>query len=450
VSSPGEGLPAAASRSSPGRSTVPGPTGSTAAAAPAEIPAALAEPTRFVGVRFVGLLSLASLGLWSAFFAPIQVLLPEQLKDIDNVNRITNLSIVTGIGALVAVVANPLFGALSDRTSLRWGRRNPWTISCALLGALALLALTQATTVLAVLIGWCLAQAFLNGMLASTTAMVPDQVPVAQRGTVSAWAGIPQALGVVIGVGLAVIVGTIALGYVAVAVFVALAAIPLVLLVRDEPLPAAFRPKFHWREFLAGFYVDPRKHPDFGWAWITRFLVGLGNSVGTLYLLYFLQDVVHYEKRFGESADNGVLILILIYTACILVTALVGGMWSDRIQRRKIFVMVATGVMAAGALELAITQSWEGAIVAAAIMGTGYGTYLAVDQALITQVLPAARDRAKDLGVINIANSLPQVLGPALAGPVVAYLGGYPSLYLVCALITLLGAILVQPIKSVR
>jgi MFS family permease len=113
--------------------------------------------------------------------------------------------------------------------------------------------------------------------------------------------------------------------------------------------------------------------------------------------------------------------------------------------------MIATGIMAVGALVLAVWQTWEAAIVAAAIMGAGFGTYLAVDQALITQVLPTARDRAKDLGVINIANSLPQVLGPALAGPVIAGLGGYPSLYLLTALITLLGAmILVQPIRSVR
>ncbi len=416
-----------------------------------ELPAALREPAVRVGPRFVALLSIASLGLWSAFFTPIQVLLPEQLKAIDAANKIADLSVVTGVGAFVAVVANPLFGALSDRTTLRWGRRNPWTIACALGGAVALLLLANATTVLAVLVGWCIAQALLNGMLATVTAMVPDQVPVVQRGQVSAWAGIPQPLGLVIGVALVTAVVTgIAAGYAAVAAFLVIAAIPLVLFVRDEPLPARYRPPFRLREFLAGFYIDPRAHPDFGWAWITRFLVGLGNSVGTLYLLYFLQDAVHYEQKYGGSADDALLILIVIYTACLLVTAILGGIWSDRVGRRKPFVMIATAIMAAGALVLAAVQTWEAAIVAAAVMGLGYGTYLAVDQALITQVLPAARDRAKDLGVINIANSLPQVLGPALAGPVIASFGGYPALYLMTAVITLLGAILVQPIRSVR
>ena len=89
-------------------------------------------------------------------------------------------------------------------------------------------------------------------------------------------------------------------------------------------------------------------------------------------------------------------------------------------------------------------------MVAAALLGVGYGVYLAVDAALITQVLPTAADRAKDLGIINIANSAPQVLAPALAAPIVAGLGGYPVLYGLTALVTLAGAVLVLPIRSVR
>ena len=421
------------------------------AGAAASVPLALAEPARRVGPRFVGLVAVASLGLWAAFFTPIQVLLPTQLEAIDPANKIAALSWVTGLGALVAVVANPLFGALSDRTTLRFGRRNPWTIACALGGAAALLVLAQAPSVLAVLVAWCVAQALLNGMLASVTAMVPDQVPVEQRGEVSAWVGIPQPVGLVIGVALVTtLVSGVVAGYAAVAAFLVVAAIPLVILVADPPLPRAFRPSFSWRAFLAGFWVSPRRHPDFGWAWLTRFLVGLGNSLGTLYLLYFLKDAVHYQQRYGGSADDALLILILIYTACLLVTAIVGGMLSDRFRRRKAFVMAATAVMAVGALVLAVSQTWEAAIVAAAVMGAGYGTYLAVDQALITQVLPSASDRARDLGVINIANSLPQVLGPAMAGPVIAGMGGYPSLYFLTAIVTLLGAVLVQPIRGVR
>jgi hypothetical protein len=91
---------------------------------------------------------------------------------------------------------------------------------------------------------------------------------------------------------------------------------------------------------------------------------------------------------------------------------------------------------------------WTAAVVAALLLGAGYGVYLAVDAALITQVLPAASNRAKDLGVINIANSAPQVLGPALSAPIVVFLGGYRTLYAVTAAVTLIGSALVVRIRS--
>jgi MFS family permease len=112
-------------------------------------------------------------------------------------------------------------------------------------------------------------------------------------------------------------------------------------------------------------------------------------------------------------------------------------------------VILSGYVMAAAAVLLACWPTWTGALIAAAVLGLGFGVYLSVDQALITQVLPTAEDRGKDLGIINIANSAPQVLGPALAFPIVAHLGGYPVLYLVVAAVTVLGSVLVTRIRSV-
>jgi MFS family permease len=143
------------------------------------------------------------------------------------------------------------------------------------------------------------------------------------------------------------------------------------------------------------------------------------------------------------------LLLILVYTAATVLTVVVGGVISDRTGRRKPSVILSGYVMAAAAALLALWPTWTGSLIAATVLGLGFGVYLSVDQALITQVLPAAEDRAKDLGIINIANSAPQVLGPALAFPIVAYLGGYPALYLVVAAVTVLGSVLVTRIKSV-
>jgi len=166
--------------------------------------------------------------------------------------------------------------------------------------------------------------------------------------------------------------------------------------------------------------------------------------MGTLYLLFFLIDAVRYP-----NPEDGLLILILIYTAALIATTVVAGRLSDRSGRRKIFVIWSGAVMAVAALLLAISPTWPAAITAAAVLGGGYGVYLAVDAALVTQVLPAVTDRAKDLGVVNIANSAPQVLAPALAAPIVSALGGYPVLYTVTAVVTLLGGVLVYRIRSV-
>ena len=413
-------------------------------------PAALAEPTVPVRGRWVALLVLADLGVWMAFFTPIQVLLPQQIQAIDPAHKETMLGWVTGFGAAAAVVVNPLAGALSDRTSLRLfgrtvGRRHVWTFGGAVVGAVALVLLSRQHTVLGVLVGWVAAQACFNTMLATLTAAVPDRVPVAQRGGVSAWVGIPQILGLVLGVVLVtVVVSGTGNGYLAVAVAVSLLALPFVFATPDDPLPREHRQPLRPLAILAGMWVSPRRYPDFAWAWITRFLVQLGNALGTLYLLYFLTDRVHYA-----DPGTGLLILILVYTAGLTATTVVAGRRSDRTGRRKVFVIWSGVVMAAAALLLAAWPTWTGALVAAAVLGAGYGVYSAVDAALITQVLPQATDRAKDLGVINIANSAPQVLGPALSAPIVVYLGGYPVLYALTAVVTLLGSVFVLRIRSV-
>lgn len=409
-------------------------------------PAALAEPVVPVRRSWVGLLFAANLGLWMAFFTPVQVLLPEQITDIGIVGKEAALGWVTALGALVAIIVNPAAGALSDRTRLRiggraYGRRHVWTLAGAAISCVSLLGLSGQQHIAGVALGWAGTQVGLNMMLATLTAAVPDRVPVGQRGAVSGWIGMPQALGLVLGAVLCTAVVTgVASGYVAMALVLIVLAVPFALLTPDDPLPVEEkRPRSQtsiWRVF--------RDNPDFAWAWGTRFLVQLGNALGTLYLLYFLTDRVKLD-----DPDGGLLILILLYTVGMVATAVFGGRLSDRSGRRKIFVIWSGVIIAIAALLLAIWPTWEISMVASVLLGAGYGVYLAVDNALITQVLPAAVDRAKDLGVINIATAAPQVLGPAIAAPLVTHLGGYPTLYALTAAVTLLGAVMVVRIRAV-
>jgi len=423
---------------------------------PQAVSRALAEPTVHVRNGWVAGLGLASLGMWMAAYTPFQVLLPTQLQDIDPHGKIVALAVVTGLGAISSGAATPIAGALSDNTTSRYafgrmaGRRHRWTLGMALLAAVSLVALSQMKTVAGVAILWVVFSAFQNGEFASLSAAIPDHVPVRQRATVAGWVGMPQALGLVVGTILVVAVFTgLTSGYVVLAVAMVVLVLPFVLVTPDYPLAKEHSRPFSWRELGRSYWISPREYPDFAWAWFTRFLMSLAIAMGTLYLLYFLRDKIHYAKLFpGQDAADGLLILIVIYTAGVVLTAIVGGMISDRLGRRKAMVLISGIVIAAAALLLTFVETWTASIGAAVLFGIGFGCYLAVDQALITQVLPAARDRAKDLGIINIALVCPQAIGSLIAAPLVS-LGGYPTLFAGTAVVAFLGSILVWRIKSV-
>ncbi|WP_329547659.1 MFS transporter [Streptomyces sp. NBC_01356] len=409
--------------------------------------AALAEPVERVGRGWTASLSLANGAIWVGWYGPLQILLASQAEDFapgSGMSKETMLAWVTGAGAVVSLVANPLFGALSDRTTARWGRRTPWIVAGAAGGALSLLLLAGAGGVWTMAAGWCLVQLTLNAAFAAVTAAVPDRVPRLQRGSVGGWLGAAQILGVVGGTGLATLAGGVGGGYAACAVFTLVGVLPYVLRHKDLRLPVSDRPAFAWRPFLNSFWLSPRRHPDLAWAWLTRFLINLSNALVLLYLLYYLRDRLHYD-----DPEQGVLILTAVNGVTLLATVVVGGVWSDRVGRRKPFVIWSGVLMAVATAALAGWQTWPGAIVAAAVLGIGFGVFTSVDFALMTDVLPKAMDRGKDLGVINVANALPQVAAPVLAAPIVTYLGGYRVLYLVAAVIGLAGALLVGRIRGV-
>lgn len=411
-----------------------------------EVPAALAEPTTPVRKGWMSLLFFANIGLWLGIYAPIQVLLPKQAELLDAANKELTFGLVTGIGAIVSLVANPMIGLLSDRTCSRFGRRHPWTVAGAALGAVGLAVLASAGNIAGMVLGWCLVSAGLNGMLATLTAAIPDRVPVKQRAQIGGLVGISQMLGTVLGAVLVtVVVSSLPGGYLVCAAVVVVGAVVFVLCTPDAALPAAFRPAGKVREILANLWISPREHPDFAWAWCCHFMIMLGNALGTLFLLFFLRDAVHYP-----DPDTGLLVMMGLYGVALTLGALIVGHFSDGSGRRKPYVLAAVAVMALAGLILTFWQSWPAALVASPLLGVGFGAYMAVALAILTQVLPAAADRAKDLGVVNIANSLPQVVAPLASTVILAQLGGYRGLFAASAIATLVAGVLITRVRSVR
>jgi MFS family permease len=406
---------------------------------------ALAEPVAAVPRRWVLRVSLAGLGVWAGTYGPIQVLLAQQAQAVAPGHKEFAFGLVSGVGSAAAVVASPVFGALSDRTTSRFGRRVPWVVVGALAGAAGLVTLAGADSVVTMVVAWCLAQIGLTSMFAALAASVPDLVPVHQRGVVGGWVAVAQTLGIVGGVGIATATGGLAVGYVATAAAVVVLAVPYVVGSRDRRLQPDERPVLVRRRFWRSLWISPRLHPDFAWAWLTRFLVNLGNSLGTLLLYFYLQDAVRYR-----DPEGGVFVLTVVYAVFIVLSTVVFGAWSDRLRRRRVFVVASGAVTGLAALVLALVPTWPGALAGAMVLGIGYGVYLSVDFALCTEVLPEASARAGHLGVINIALQLPQLLAPFLGSLLVAFGGGYVTLYVVAAACCLLGSVLVGRIRGVR
>jgi MFS family permease len=434
------------------------------------------EPTRRVGGGWIALFATAWLGIWMAQLTPIQLLLPQQVEDVVHghlwTDNVLAFGVISGIAGACALITFPLTGALSDRTTSRFGRRRPWIFAGVLVFAISLVILSVQTSIVGVgvfwstsIIGFCIASA-------AITATLSDQVPVNQRGFVSGWISAPQAIGTILGLTLvttiwASVASEQAYGYPLVAILLVVLSIPFILTLPDQQLRKDQRPRGGLGTILQGFWINPVKHPDFGWTLLGRILVNLGNALGTTLLLYFLQ----YGLGLSSSAAiNGLLFLTVVYLVFFVIAALVLGRVSDAIGRRKVFVYIAAWIQAAAALILAFVPVYGVAIVAAGLLGLGYGCYMAVDQALATQVLPDAHSRGKDLGIMNIATAVPQAVGPLLGALVVLLFAnlatagaastaaitktgeqaGFAGLFVASGVLAILGGVAMIPIKSVK
>lgn len=413
-------------------------------------PAALAEPTVPVTARWTWLYSLAVFAFYTVNWGAASILAPKLAERVSEDDGVAIFGAFTAIGMLTAAVAAPIVGALSDRTTSRWGRRHPWILATTLGTAAMMVALSVQTSLVVVLLLAPLAVALPQCALTALSALVPDDVPAAQRATVSAWAfGLAAAVGLLAGAVLvSVVVTSVTGGFLVAAIVLVVLTVPFVWLTRGVPLAHTERPSTSLRHLLGSLRFSPRQHPDFAWALTGRFCFFLANGLGTAFLYFFLRDAVHD----GDPTDPavGVLVLTAIYVAFASLSSVPVGRLSDRLRSRKRITMISASFQGVACLVLALSQSWPAAIAGAVLLGCGFGVYAAVDQALVSEVLPAAGQRAKDLGIITVAASVAGAAA-ALIGPVVIdHAGGYPALYLLACVMGLLSAAMVQPIKSVR
>ncbi|MFJ4828634.1 MFS transporter [Streptomyces sp. NPDC088747] len=420
-------------------------------AAPAAAKPVVPPESHRVPARFLAPYAAATLGMWMAILTPVILTLAVKVERIAPDGKETALSAVLGAGAVLGLLCNPIFGQLSDRTTSRWGRRRPWLVGSVVTGTGGLVVTGTATSLPVLLLGWCVTQAAFNAMLATMLALLPDHVPAPRRGLVSGVLGVCQALAAVSGAALAQITGPhSAMAFVIPGLVACATCGWLVAVLPDRRLKGPARSPFSWRELLHSFWVDPRRHPDFAWAWLSRFMIFMAISSVLNYQVYYLTDQLGLSK---DESTRMVAVGIAVQTGVVVVGSYLFGWLSDRLARRKPFVVTAAAIGAAGLLTLALGQSVTWFLCAMALVGLGQGVYFAVDLALVTDVLPDSRTRAaKDLGVINIANILPQSIAPAFA-PVFIGLGGgdnYTALFLAGTAFAVASAVTIVPVRGVR
>lgn len=418
---------------------------------PAAQPAAAtaSEPSPSTLIR-IGVALIAGNLCWIApFVAGVSVLVPAKLEIITPAEKVEAVASLSVIGSVVALAANILFGALSDRTRSRLGRRLPWLLVGSVGTSVCFMILPHMDSARGVILVWCVFQGFLNAIVAPLVAIIPDRVPERMRGTFSAIYGV----GTTVGSGIASIIASRFItnpdsGFLLFAVVLLLAG-PLVgLIAPDESNRDAPRAAFDRETLLRNFSFPTHNCRDFYLAVIGKLLFVLAMFCITGYQLYIFTD--HFMVS-ADTAGSLIALMATIQMVGSLVVTLVSGPLSDRIGRRKPLVVLASLIMAAALACLVVWHDPRAMLLFAVLAsGIAFGIYTAVDQALNYEVLPDPESAAKDLGIINMANTGGQIIAPVVMSFAVTSLGGYTPGFVVAAGAALASAVLIGLIRSAR
>lgn len=420
-----------------------------------EVSADAPSPTRAkAGLRWFALFGSAQLVVWIYVMTPTQFLMPMQLDTTSRggtwTDGILSFGMVTVITGTIGLAAGPVVGALSDRTRSRWGRRKPWAIVGAVFAAFwTFLSGFQSDPGPFIALG--LLGAFTTaGIAVFLTTAVADQLPAAQQGLASGIIGATQAAAIVIGgVTVAVLPLPVWGHYAVLAGLILLILLPILILMPDPVGPVVVRERLRGRKALAQFWVSPRRYPNFALVFTSRALVNLGNAMGTTVLLFFIIYGLGVSDAHGD-ATNTLLLATVIYTVFCVAGSMVMGNVSDRLGRRIPFVVASALLQGVAALLIGVMASVPVLLVAAALLGAAYGTFMSVDLALAIEVLPDPDHVAKDLALMNLAQGYPQVIAPILCAVLALATGGFAAMFIAAGVLSILGALILRRLRGVR
>ncbi|SHN14686.1 MFS transporter [Cryptosporangium aurantiacum] len=409
-------------------------------------------PERRASRQFLWLSLIASFGAQLAYVTPVVLSLAIRVEDLTP-GREQNLGYLTGIGAVVALLAGPVYGQLSDRTRSRFGRRRPWILGAALAGMPALLVMAFAPNVLVLGVGWVLAMATWGQVGVLIGMSHADWLGESQRGKVSGIAGFLAALGPIVG---SVLAGAVSrndlLLFLIPGLLGLVLTIPFVLFFNDtDSRNQVTDTPLSLRALVSSYRFSFTRERDFSINWFVRFFFTAGIYLATTFTSFYVAQLLGVPVADAGSTlaiSGGVGVLAMI------VGALGGGWLSDRVGRRKPVLLAAAAFFLAGMILVVLADGLPLFYAGMALMNLGIGVFGSADTALMLDVLPDREGAGRYVGMTQVALQLAHAGAPLIA-PVFLAIGSgadknYDALYLAAGLFAVLGALLALPIRSAR
>lgn len=384
---------------------------------------------------FLLLYALANAGGVIAYLPFLTLLLPLKVERIAGDGRILVLSIALLAGAVAASLSNIAFGMLSDLSFMRGQSRRGWIGAGIVITLLSYLAIYRAASPGLLVAAVVAFQVALNAILAPLYAMIADEVPNQQKGLVGGLLTLAYPMASLTSVMLVALARRDGEGesYALLCLIIAVLVVPLLF---SRPRRVAETVTERERAMRRG---------DFTLLWLSRLMLQIATNVLSAYLLYYFESVaprvasgrVAFEVGLIGAAAHGLALLVAVAT----------GALADRLQRRKPFAQGAALATAAGILVMAFAPSWPVAVIGFGLFASASLTYIAHQSALTIQTLPSPTHRGRDLGIQNLTNTLPAMLGPILTLSL-ATRSDFEPVLLVLVALTLGSALVIMPVRA--
>jgi len=382
------------------------------------------------GGRFLLLFALANAGGVIAYTPLLTLLLPAKVALLAGEDRIVWLGAATLFGAIAASVGNIAFGWASDVI----GTRKRWAAAGLLFTLASYAAIDRASDKTSVVAAILLFQLAVNMLLAPLFAWAADTVPDSRKGLLGGLIAAGQPLGALAGVVATMpLLASESLRLGTVCLLTGILVLPLLLAappraVLSDPLPPL--PK-------------ARMRVDFALAWSARLLMQTSGNVLFAFLLYYFFSLPQAPSQ-PDVARLSAASLTLAFPL-----ALLAGRLSDRLGPRRPFLAAAAAFAALGLGVMATSQHTFAAMAGYVLFSSAAAVFASLHTGYSMQLLPSAKWRGRDMGLLNLTNTLPAVVAPLLTIALVPH-HGFAVLLEVLSLLAILASISILLIRNDR